>query len=132
VSNHRSDRGKTDGLNQHIILLVSVYDITARDTFESLTSWIAELDTFAGPSGSGRDVVRMIVGNKVDKVSFAAIMCTLHGSYLTAYARNIRELLVRRKANHLQLQENLPGILWSAQLNKVVQKSLERKDYSLA
>ena len=46
-----------------------MYDITARDTFESLGSWINELDTFAGTGPASREVVRMIVGNKVDKVS---------------------------------------------------------------
>lgn len=47
--------------------VILVYDITARDTFESLSSWIAELDTFAGSGPSSREVVRMIVGNKNDK-----------------------------------------------------------------
>lgn len=42
-----------------------MYDITARDTFDSLASWISELDTFAGQAG--RNVVRLIVGNKTDK-----------------------------------------------------------------
>lgn len=45
-----------------------MYDITARDTFDSLASWINELDTFAGTGPASREVVRMIVGNKVDKV----------------------------------------------------------------
>lgn len=49
----------------------AVYDITARDTFDSLASWINELDTFAGTGPASRDVVRMIVGNKVDKVRTA-------------------------------------------------------------
>lgn len=52
----------------------TVYDITARDTFESLSSWINELDTFAGTGPASREVVRMIVGNKVDKVSRAGLL----------------------------------------------------------
>ncbi|GAA5942251.1 uncharacterized protein JCM15063_002949 [Sporobolomyces koalae] len=47
--------------------VILVYDITARDTFDSLSSWISELDTFAGTGPASRQVVRMIVGNKVDK-----------------------------------------------------------------
>ncbi|GAA5915306.1 uncharacterized protein JCM6883_002392 [Sporobolomyces salmoneus] len=47
--------------------VILVYDITARDTFDSLASWIQELDTFAGTGPASREVVRMIVGNKVDK-----------------------------------------------------------------
>lgn len=41
-----------------------VYDVTNRASFESLPSWFGELDTFAH---SPQDVVRVIVGNKVDK-----------------------------------------------------------------
>ncbi|KAI7953966.1 hypothetical protein MJO28_006513 [Puccinia striiformis f. sp. tritici] len=41
-----------------------VYDVTNRASFESLPSWFSELDTFAH---SPQDVVRVIVGNKVDK-----------------------------------------------------------------
>lgn len=48
-------------------LCAAVYDITSRDTFDALPSWIAELDTFAGSGPSAPSVVRMIVGNKVDK-----------------------------------------------------------------
>lgn len=55
-----------------------MYDITARDTFDSLSSWIAELDTFAGTSPASRSVVRMIVGNKVDK-EFNRVVSTEEG-----------------------------------------------------
>lgn len=47
--------------------MILVYDITARDTFDSLSSWIQELDTFAGTGPASKEVVRMIVGNKNDK-----------------------------------------------------------------
>ncbi|GAA5875716.1 hypothetical protein JCM16303_003963 [Sporobolomyces ruberrimus] len=47
--------------------VILVYDITARDTFDSLSSWIQELDTFAGTGPASKEVVRMIVGNKNDK-----------------------------------------------------------------
>lgn len=59
----------------------TVYDITARDTFNSLSSWIAELDTFAGTMGSSRQVVRIIVGNKVDKVTHSLCFSPLTHSY---------------------------------------------------
>lgn len=55
-----------------------MYDITARDTFEALPSWIQELDTFAGSSSSSREIVRLIVGNKLDKVRpYAFPSCNL-------------------------------------------------------
>ncbi|GAA5845007.1 hypothetical protein JCM3766R1_004846 [Sporobolomyces carnicolor] len=47
--------------------VILVYDLTQRDTFDSLASWIRELDTFSGTGPAARDVVRMIVANKLDK-----------------------------------------------------------------
>ncbi|KAH9818087.1 P-loop containing nucleoside triphosphate hydrolase protein [Melampsora americana] len=44
--------------------VVLVYDVTNRESFESLPSWFSELDTF---THSPRDVVRIVVGNKTDK-----------------------------------------------------------------
>ncbi|GAA5826241.1 hypothetical protein JCM5353_008802 [Sporobolomyces roseus] len=64
--------------------VILVYDITARDTFDSLASWISELDTFAGTGPASREVVRMIVGNKVDK-EFGRVVSTEEGE---AFARS--------------------------------------------
>ncbi|ORY62874.1 ras family-domain-containing protein [Leucosporidium creatinivorum] len=63
--------------------VILVYDITARDTFDSLTSWIAELDTFAGSGQGAKEVVRMIVGNKVDK-EFSRTVSTAEGAAFAA------------------------------------------------
>jgi len=63
--------------------VILVYDITARDTFESLSSWISELDTFAGTGQGSRDVVRIIVGNKVDK-EFSRTVSTAEGAQFAA------------------------------------------------
>ena len=40
-----------------------VYDVSNRETFQALPRWCSELDTYAPES-----VVKIIVGNKVDKV----------------------------------------------------------------
>ncbi|KAF8900546.1 ras family-domain-containing protein [Mucidula mucida] len=46
--------------------VVLVYDVTSRESFESLPRWWDELETYLG--GEGRDaVVKIVVGNKVDK-----------------------------------------------------------------
>ncbi|KAG9072443.1 actin [Linnemannia hyalina] len=42
-----------------------VYDVSNRDSFNDLQTWFNELDTYC----SSKEVVRMIVGNKVDKES---------------------------------------------------------------
>lgn len=45
-----------------------VYDVTRRETFAKLDNWLNELDTYC----TRNDLVKMLVGNKIDKVS-----CTL-------------------------------------------------------
>jgi len=46
-----------------------VYDVTERDTFNSLEMWLTELDTYA----TKKDLVKMLVGNKIDKVGLLYI-----------------------------------------------------------
>lgn len=43
-----------------------VYDVARRDTFENLDLWLQEVEVYS-PAG-GRDVVKLLVGNKIDKV----------------------------------------------------------------
>jgi len=52
-----------------------VYDVTNRSTFDSLNTWFHELETFV----SSTDVVRMVVGNKIDK-EFARTVTTEEGA----------------------------------------------------
>ena len=47
-----------------------MYDVSNRDSFNDLQTWFNELDTYC----SSKEVVRMIVGNKVDKVRMGANM----------------------------------------------------------
>ncbi|WWC86413.1 uncharacterized protein L201_001290 [Kwoniella dendrophila CBS 6074] len=42
--------------------VVLVYDVSSRQTFDELLKWFKEIDTYCGES-----VVKMIVGNKIDK-----------------------------------------------------------------
>lgn len=50
------------GMNIHVII---VYDVSSRESFEALDTWWKEVNTYC----SSPDVVKMIVGNKVDKVT---------------------------------------------------------------
>lgn len=47
------------------ILCVTVYDVTRRETFTKLDNWLSELETYC----TRNDLVKMLVGNKIDKVS---------------------------------------------------------------
>lgn len=42
-----------------------MYDVTKRDTFTKLENWLNELETYT----TRNDIVKMLVGNKIDKVS---------------------------------------------------------------
>lgn len=44
---------------------LSVYDVTKRDSFTKLDNWLNELETYT----TRNDIVKMLVGNKIDKVS---------------------------------------------------------------
>lgn len=43
--------------------VILVYDISSRKSFDELTKWFHELETYTGDQ-----VVKIVVGNKVDKV----------------------------------------------------------------
>jgi len=48
--------------------LTAVYDVTARETFDELLKWFKEIDTYCGER-----IVKIVVGNKVDKVSLRLV-----------------------------------------------------------
>lgn len=52
-------------VNGNVFVLL-VYDVARRDTFENLDLWLQEVEVYS-PAG-GRDVVKLLVGNKIDKV----------------------------------------------------------------
>ena len=47
-----------------------MYDVCNRETFDALKTWWNEVNTYC----SSQEVVKMIVGNKVDKVIIAIIV----------------------------------------------------------
>jgi Ras-related protein Rab-18 len=52
-------------LSIFFVIFFIVYDVSNRDTFDALNTWWNEVNTYC----SSPDVVKMIVGNKVDKVN---------------------------------------------------------------
>ncbi|KAI9297676.1 ras-domain-containing protein [Neoconidiobolus thromboides FSU 785] len=49
--------------------VILVYDVTKKETFDNLEQWFIELETYC----KNKEVVKMIIGNKVDKESNRAI-----------------------------------------------------------
>mmetsp|Transcript_31071 Transcript_31071/g.41078 ORF Transcript_31071/g.41078 Transcript_31071/m.41078 type:complete len:205 (+) Transcript_31071:126-740(+) len=45
--------------------IILVYDVTRKESFENLNQWLNEVEMYA--PGEGRDVVKLLVGNKMDK-----------------------------------------------------------------
>ena len=45
--------------------LPTVYDVNRRDSFENLNHWLQEVEVYS--TGGGREIVKVLVGNKVDK-----------------------------------------------------------------
>jgi hypothetical protein len=60
---------------------ITVYDVSSRASFTALTSWFRELSTYTSP-----EVVKIIVGNKVDKETFSREVTTKEGE---EYARRM-------------------------------------------
>lgn len=54
------------------LFVPTVYDVTKRDTFVKLENWLNELETYT----TRMDLVKMLVGNKIDKVGAASLART--------------------------------------------------------
>lgn len=48
----------------------AVYDVTHQETFSKLDNWLNELETYC----TRNDLVKMLVGNKIDRVSAGLII----------------------------------------------------------
>ncbi|KAJ9092661.1 hypothetical protein QFC21_006725 [Naganishia friedmannii] len=70
VEGHRYKLSIWDTAGQERFL----YDVSSRQSFQALTSWFRELSTYTSP-----EVVKMIVGNKVDKETFSREVSTKEG-----------------------------------------------------
>lgn len=68
----------------------SVYDVTSRSSFEALNGWFTELETFS----TSPDVIKCIVGNKVDK-DLSRVVTTDEGQ---AFADNKGAIFVEASA----------------------------------
>ncbi|KDO23052.1 hypothetical protein SPRG_11899 [Saprolegnia parasitica CBS 223.65] len=45
--------------------IILVYDVARKETFENLGTWLQEVEVYS--PANGRDVVKLLVGNKIDK-----------------------------------------------------------------
>ncbi len=68
----------------------SVYDVSSKQSFVRLDQWLSELETFA----TKHDIVKMLVGNKIDKASPHYVSCihSRHALSQSAARQNIWNL----------------------------------------
>lgn len=65
--------------------MILVYDVANRESFDALPKWYNELETYVSPK-----VVKMVVGNKVDKVRMPPVRScipNLHPAHRNTPAR---------------------------------------------
>ncbi len=46
-------------------MILLVYDVTRKETFQNLGMWLQEVEQYS--MGGGKEVVKLLVGNKVDQ-----------------------------------------------------------------
>jgi Ras-related protein Rab-18 len=49
---------------------VEVYDVAKRESFENISSWLAEIEIYA----TKPNLAKLLIGNKVDLVRFALFL----------------------------------------------------------
>lgn len=47
-----------------LVTFFLVYDTSSRDTFDKLEEWLNEVEMYS----TKKDIIKMLVGNKIDKV----------------------------------------------------------------
>lgn len=56
-----------------MFLFPLVYDTSSRETFEKLEEWLNEVEMYS----TKKDIIKMLVGNKIDKVNLLRMVVLL-------------------------------------------------------
>ncbi len=62
-----------NALNFSCSFFYLVYDTSSRETFDKLEEWLNEVETYS----TKKDIIKMLVGNKIDKVNLSLISTVL-------------------------------------------------------
>ena len=65
--------------------VILVYDVSNRNTFTKLDMWLNELDTYSTKT----DIVKMLVGNKIDRVSIYIIIIKNYNNIIKEIVCNL-------------------------------------------
>jgi GTPase SAR1 family protein len=70
---------------------ILVYDVSSKDTFSKLDVWLNELETFANKP----DIVKMLVGNKIDKVSKKSNFTRVNFNFKPQFEGNLEHSAIK-------------------------------------
>ncbi|KAJ1885286.1 Ras- protein Rab-18 [Kickxella alabastrina] len=89
--------------------VILVYDVSSRESFDNLDTWFEELKTYC----SGEDVVKMVIGNKIDKESERQVSRKEGAEYARKHRTLFLECSAKTKIGVQQAMEEL--------VNKIVE-----------
>ena len=55
-----------DNVQENLVFFPLVYDTSSREMFEKLEEWLNEIEMYS----TKKDIIKMLVGNKIDKVQW--------------------------------------------------------------
>ena len=58
------DETVRDSIQENLVFFPLVYDTSSRETFKKLEEWLNEIEMYS----TKKDIIKMLVGNKIDKV----------------------------------------------------------------
>lgn len=91
--------------------VILVYDVSKRESFEHLDNWVEELSTYCPSGNSAGDddggVVKMVVGNKVDKESERQVSRKEGAEYARKHQTLFLECSAKTKIGVQQAMEEL-------------------------
>ena len=70
-----------DSIQENLVFFPLVYDTSSRETFEKLEEWLNEIEMYS----TKKDIIKMLVGNKIDKVQWNLCVFILDQIIITQF-----------------------------------------------
>ena len=70
-----------DSIQENLVFFPLVYDTSSRETFEKLEEWLNEIEMYS----TKKDIIKMLVGNKIDKVQWNLFVFILDQIIITQF-----------------------------------------------
>ena len=70
-----------NSIQENLVVFPLVYDTSSRETFEKLEEWLNEIEMYS----TKKDIIKMLVGNKIDKVQWHLCVFILDQIIITQF-----------------------------------------------